>query len=60
MLELVRPDSPELWAVARALVEEYAAHLNIDLSFQDFHHEIEELAREYRPRTDVFSSLEKA
>lgn len=47
MLELVRPDSPELWRVARALVEEYAAQLNVDLAFQDFQHEIEGLAREY-------------
>lgn len=54
MLELVRPDSPELWAAARALVEEYAAQLNIDLSFQDFHHEIDGLAREYSPPDGCF------
>jgi hypothetical protein len=34
MIRLVRPDSPRLWAVARQLVEEYAASLDVDLSFQ--------------------------
>jgi hypothetical protein len=40
MLHLVKPDSPALWAVARRLIEEYAAALNIDLCFQDFAHEV--------------------
>ena len=54
MLELVRPDSPDLWGAARALVEEYAAQLNVDLSFQDFQHEIEGLARGYGPPDGCF------
>ena len=33
MLELVQPDSPELWLVARRLVQEYAASLNFDPVF---------------------------
>ena len=54
MLSLIRPDSTELWAVARQLVEEYAVSLNLDLSFQDFAHEVESLADEYGPPTSCF------
>jgi putative acetyltransferase len=42
-------ESPEQWAAARALVEEYAASLKIDLQFQNFEEEIESLPREYGP-----------
>ena len=49
MLQLVQPDSPELWLVARRLVQEYAASLNFDLCFQDFEHELETLSSEYGP-----------
>ena len=49
MLELVQPDSPELWLVARRLVQEYATSLNFDLCFQDFAHELETLSGEYGP-----------
>jgi GNAT superfamily N-acetyltransferase len=54
MLSLIRPNSTELWTVARQLVEEYAASLNLDLSFQDFAHEVECLADEYGPPTGCF------
>ena len=54
MLSLIRPESTELWAVARQLVEEYAASLNLDLSFQDFAHEVESLAHEYHPPAGCF------
>lgn len=54
MLTLIRPDSTELWEVARQLVEEYAASLNLDLSFQDFPHEVESLADQYGPPTGCF------
>lgn len=53
-VRLIRPDSPELWAAARQLVEEYAASLNIDLTFQDFAHEIRALADEYGPKAGCF------
>jgi putative acetyltransferase len=49
MLELVQPATPELWSDAQTLIEEYAASLGIDLSFQDFEHERQTLAHEYGP-----------
>jgi GNAT superfamily N-acetyltransferase len=49
MLQLVQPDSPELWLIARGLVREYAASLDFDLCFQDFAHELETLSTEYGP-----------
>ena len=49
MLQLVQPDSPELWLAARALVQEYAASLDFDLCFQDFAHELDTLPSEYGP-----------
>ena len=49
MLQLVQPDSPELWLAARALVQEYAASLDFDLCFQDFAHELDTLSSEYGP-----------
>lgn len=49
MFELVRPDSAPLWNVARRLVDEYAASLQIDLSFQDFARERDHLEAEYGP-----------
>jgi ribosomal protein S18 acetylase RimI-like enzyme len=49
MLQLVQPDSPELWLAARGLVQEYAASLDFELCFQDFAHELETLPSEYGP-----------
>ena len=54
MLRLVRPDSPRLWAIARQLVEAYAASLDVDLGFQDFGREIESLATDYGPPGGCF------
>lgn len=51
---LQQPDSPELWSVARGLVEEYATSLNVDLGFQDFHDEIQSLPTEYGPPDGYF------
>lgn len=53
-MTLIKPTSPELWAAARRLVEEYAASLNLDLGFQDFAYEIESLAVEYAPPDGCF------
>jgi GNAT superfamily N-acetyltransferase len=44
---LESPRSRDEWLEARRLVEEYAASLPIDLSFQDFPQEIESLSRHY-------------
>jgi GNAT superfamily N-acetyltransferase len=57
---LVQPASAELWAEARRLVEEYAASLDVDLSFQGFQHEIESLASEYGPPDGRFFLAEQA
>jgi len=48
-VHLRRPDSPELWSVARRLVQEYVNSLGVDLAFQDFDREIESLAIDYGP-----------
>jgi carbonic anhydrase len=53
-LRLLQPASPEDWRRARQLVEAYAASLNLDLSFQDFRHELQDLASEYGPPTAAF------
>jgi GNAT superfamily N-acetyltransferase len=51
---LTQPDCPERWRAARGLVEEYAASLHVDLGFQRFEDEIENLAREYGPPEGAF------
>lgn len=48
-MQIVRAQSAAEWAVARVLIEEYAATLDVDLAFQDFSREIEHLATEYGP-----------
>jgi carbonic anhydrase len=48
-IRLVRADSTERWALARRLIEAYAASLHLDLTFQNFADEISNLAREYGP-----------
>lgn len=42
-------DSPHEYRTARALFEEYAGWLGIDLSFQDFEAELADLPRQYGP-----------
>ena len=46
-ISLIRAESQEHWRQVRLFVDEYAASLNIDLSFQNIGHELENLATEY-------------
>jgi GNAT superfamily N-acetyltransferase len=54
VLTLEQPQSSERWREARRLIEEYAASLELDLSFQGFEQEIERLSSEYGPPTGAF------
>lgn len=51
---LVQPTSQDDWLQARRLVEQYAASLDIDLSFQNFEHELQHLESEYAPPRGAF------
>lgn len=53
------PVTAAQWAAARALVEEYATSLRIDLSFQDFEHEIASLEVEYGRPAGAFLLAER-
>lgn len=48
-VELVAAASPDQWATARRLVEEYVASLGVDLGFQDVDEELAHLSAEYGP-----------
>jgi ribosomal protein S18 acetylase RimI-like enzyme len=54
MPELLHPDSPQLWEIARNLVREYAASLNVNLAFQNFDDELLHFEQEYAPPTGTF------
>ncbi len=58
-IRLTQPQSEEDWRQARQLIEEYAASLNLDLSFQNFAHELEHLTSEYAPPTGAFLLAEE-
>ena len=53
-ITLAQPQSAEDWNQARALVEEYAASLQLDLSFQNFAHELEHFSSEYSAPAGAF------
>jgi putative acetyltransferase len=54
MPDLIHPDSPQLWQMARELVREYAASLNVDLGFQNFDEELRHFEVEYAPPDGTF------
>lgn len=53
-VRVVQPQSPDDWRRARELIEQYAASLNLDLSFQDYAHELAHLDSEYGPPMGCF------
>jgi GNAT superfamily N-acetyltransferase len=53
-IHLVQPQSGTDWRHARDLVEQYAASLGVDLSFQNLAHELQHLTSEYAPPTGAF------
>jgi GNAT superfamily N-acetyltransferase len=53
-IRIVAARSDEHWNRARQFVEEYAKSLRIDLSFQNFSHELEHLSDAYSPPTGAF------
>jgi len=59
-IRLAQPQSEADWRHARRLVEEYAASLGLDLSFQNFAHEVEHLAGEYASPAGAFLLAEEA
>lgn len=58
-IRLLQPQSAREWRLARTLIEEYAASLGLDLSFQDIAHELEHLAAEYGPPAGAFLLAEE-
>jgi ribosomal protein S18 acetylase RimI-like enzyme len=48
-IELLTPDSAELLEAARSVFRDYAAHLSVDLCFQNFEAEVSGLPGEYVP-----------
>jgi len=59
-IRLAPPAGEEDWRAARRLIEQYAASLDIDLSFQDFAHEIDHLPSIYAPDTGDFLLAEES
>lgn len=53
-MSLLRCKSAAEWRDARRLVDEYAASLNLDLSFQNFAQELEHFENEYSLPTGAF------
>ena len=53
-MRLLQATTPHEWNEARLLVREYAAALDVDLSFQNFAAELEHLPTEYATPTGAF------
>ncbi len=48
-IELISPDSPQMWEETRQILREYAQSLAVDLCFQGFDQELLQLPGEYAP-----------
>ncbi len=59
-MRLLQATTPREWDEAQRLVREYAASLNVDLSFQNFDHELRQFTTEYAPPTGAFVLAEDA
>ena len=53
-MRLLQATTPREWDEAQRLVREYAASLNVDLSFQNFDRELQHFTTEYAPPTGTF------
>ncbi len=60
VIHLVQPRSDDEWRNARHLIEEYAASLDLDLSFQNLEYELEHLPGEYGPPAGAFLLAEES
>jgi ribosomal protein S18 acetylase RimI-like enzyme len=47
LIQLLPPAHPSEWAETRSIFLEYAASLQVDLAFQEFQHELDNLPGEY-------------
>lgn len=59
-VRLLQAATPHQWDEARRLVREYAASLNVDLSFQDFDAELRHFTTEYAAPAGAFILAEQA
>jgi GNAT superfamily N-acetyltransferase len=59
-MRLLQAATPHEWDEARRLVREYAASLNVDLSFQNFDAELQHFATEYAAPAGAFILAEEA
>jgi GNAT superfamily N-acetyltransferase len=59
-MQLLQATTPREWDEAQRLVREYAASLNVDLSFQNFDRELQHFTTEYAPPTGAFILAEDA
>ena len=58
-MRLLQAATPHEWEEARRLVREYAASLNVDLSFQNFAAELQHFTTEYAAPTGAFILAEE-
>jgi GNAT superfamily N-acetyltransferase len=59
-MQLLQAAEPRHWDEARRLVQEYAASLDVDLSFQQFDQELQHFATEYARPRGAFLLAERA